>query len=54
LVYEELLDIFFSIHDPTQDNGQGEDIGTQYRSAIFYVDKRQEELAHKKIAELTS
>ena len=41
---EIILDIFFTLHDPTQLNRQGNDIGTQYRSAMFYTDEAQREL----------
>ena len=43
--YEKLLDIFWSLHDPTTLNRQGPDIGTQYRSAIFFLDENQEALS---------
>ena len=43
--YRDLLDIFFKIHDPTTLNCQGPDIGTQYRSVIFYHTKEQHDLA---------
>ena len=43
--YERLLDVFWSIHDPTQLNRQGPDVGTQYRSVIFHHDPRQEAAA---------
>ena len=47
LPYEELLGTFFRMHDPTTRNRQGNDIGTQYRSAIFYLDEAQRETAEK-------
>jgi peptide-methionine (S)-S-oxide reductase len=50
--FEELLDIFFQIHDPTQLNRQGNDVGTQYRSIILYLDENQKKIAEKKIKEL--
>jgi peptide methionine sulfoxide reductase msrA/msrB len=47
LVYAELLDYFFRMHDPTTLNQQGNDIGTQYRSAIFYTSREQEQTAER-------
>lgn len=47
--YEKLLEIFWSIHDPTQLNQQGPDIGTQYRSVIFYHSEKQKLAAEKSI-----
>lgn len=45
LSYEEILQLFFAIHDPTTPNRQGNDRGPQYRSAIFYTDERQQAIA---------
>lgn len=45
--YEKLLDVFWHTHDPTTLNRQGNDIGTQYRSAIFYHNDKQREIAEK-------
>lgn len=53
ITYDDLLDVFFGMHDPTTRNRQGNDIGTQYRSAIFFADKGQERAAREKISELT-
>ena len=52
LAYQELLNIFFEVHDPTQINRQGVDIGTQYRTVIFYHSEEQKSLAERKIQEL--
>ena len=52
ITYRELLEVFFGIHDPTTLNRQGNDIGTQYRSAIFPHDAEQEKTARDFIAEL--
>ena len=43
--YDQLLDAFWSLHDPTTPNRQGPDVGSQYRSAIFYHDAEQEKVA---------
>lgn len=45
--YEKLLEIFWNIHNPTQLNRQGPDIGTQYRSVIFYHNEKQKKLAEQ-------
>jgi peptide-methionine (S)-S-oxide reductase len=54
ITLDEILDIFFTIHDPTTLNRQGADIGTQYRSAVFYHTDAQRAAAEAKIAELTA
>jgi peptide-methionine (S)-S-oxide reductase len=50
--YEQLLDLFWQMHDPTTLNRQGPDVGTQYRSAIFYQDAQQEAAARASKAAL--
>jgi len=52
--FEHLARLFFEIHDPTQFNRQGPDVGEQYRSAIFYLDEEQKRTAEKLVAELRS
>ncbi len=51
--YEDLLKVHFATHDPTTLNRQGADVGTQYRSAIFYADEKEKALAEAFIADLT-
>lgn len=50
--FEELLEVFWKVHDPTTLNQQGADIGPQYRSAVFYKNEEQKQLAEKYKAEL--
>jgi peptide-methionine (S)-S-oxide reductase len=52
--YRELLDVFFSVHDPTTLNRQGNDVGEQYRSVIFYADEEQQRIAEDVIAEMNA
>jgi len=52
--YREILEIFFSIHDPTTLNRQGADVGTQYRSAIFYHSEQQKAIAEELLAGLNT
>ncbi|HYL93355.1 MAG TPA: peptide-methionine (S)-S-oxide reductase MsrA [Alphaproteobacteria bacterium] len=52
--YSDLLEVFFSVHDPTTMNRQGDDVGTQYRSAIFYFSDEQRREAEKTIASLNA
>lgn len=52
--YRKLLEFFFQIHDPTTKNRQGNDIGTSYRSAIFYLTAEQKATAEALIAEMTA
>jgi len=49
--FADLLDVFFTIHDPTTLNRQGADVGPQYRSAIYYHDDAQKQIAEEKLAE---
>jgi peptide-methionine (S)-S-oxide reductase len=53
ITYKEILEVFFSIHDPTTLNRQGADVGTQYRSAIFFHTPDQQAIAKETIRELT-
>ena len=50
--YLEILEVFFSVHDPTTLNRQGADVGTQYRSAIFYRDEQQKAVAEELVLEI--
>jgi peptide methionine sulfoxide reductase msrA/msrB len=52
VTYEELVKLFFEIHDPTQHDGQGPDLGREYRSAIFTIDGEQQQVAERLVAEL--
>jgi peptide-methionine (S)-S-oxide reductase len=54
LSYHDLLTVFFSIHDPTTLNHQGNDVGTQYRSAIFYHDEEQKKIADAVLREIAA
>lgn len=52
ITYDELLDVFWNLHDPTQKNRQGWDVGYQYRSVIFYYNDKQKRLAERSKKEL--
>ena len=54
IVYREILEVFFAIHDPTSMDRQGNDAGTQYRSVIFYHDDQQRQTAESLIGELNA
>jgi peptide-methionine (S)-S-oxide reductase len=53
VTYRDLLEVFFSTHDPTTPNRQGADVGTQYRTVIFYHDEAQKRAAQQMVKELT-
>ena len=52
ITYQEILEYFFEIHDPTTLNSQGPDFGTQYRSEIFYLNDNQKKIAEKVLNEI--
>jgi peptide-methionine (S)-S-oxide reductase len=52
--YDTLLDVFFQLHDPTTLNRQDADVGTQYRSAVYYADEQQREAVEQAIARVTA
>jgi peptide-methionine (S)-S-oxide reductase len=52
--YRDILEVFFTIHDPTTLNRQGNDVGTQYRSVIYYTSPEQENVARHVIAEMAA
>src|ERR1041384_3975306 len=52
--FKDILRVFFSVHDPTTPNRQGNDVGTQYRSAIFYHGEQQKRDAEEVIKEITA
>ena len=52
--YRRILEYFFQIHDPTTNNRQGNDIGSSYRSAIYYVDDEQKRIAEETIADVNA
>jgi peptide-methionine (S)-S-oxide reductase len=54
VTYREVLEIFFTIHDPTTPNRQGNDVGTQYRSAIYYQSPEQQDTAKHVMAEMAN
>jgi peptide-methionine (S)-S-oxide reductase len=52
ITYRDLLEFFFQVHDPTTKNRQGNDVGTSYRSAIFYTNEAQRKVAEETIADV--
>ncbi len=54
ITFHDILEVFFTIHDPTTLNRQGNDVGTQYRSAIFYHSDEQRQIAEQVMQEITA